>query len=324
MKNKICLVRPGKYPEGLIIPLGLIYIAGHLRKHLPKVELSVIDAPLEDLEAHTVAERIKEAQPFLVGLTGLSFHTPYVQETARAIRKVCPETVIVVGGAGVTSDPKDVLDEPSIDFGVLGEGEETFFHLVKTILEEENPKKIDGLAYRDNEGKVIKNSTRDYIENPSDIPIPAYDLLDIERYFKSPKRTSQSPVYISKRLLPILTSRGCPFKCIFCHDTLGKTFRSRTPEDIIEEISFLKKTYAFEELEIIDDIFNFDINHAKAVTQGIIDLDLKLKIAFPNGIKYEMIDSELLQLFKKAGVYRLAFGIESGDVGGEKIVRKKK
>ena len=107
---------------------------------------------------------------------------------------------------------------------------------VKTILEGKNPKKIDGIAYRDNEGEVIKNSARDYIENPSDIPIPAYDLLDIERYFKSPKRTSQSPVYISKRLLPILTSRGCPFKCIFCHDTLGKTFRSRTPEDIIEEI----------------------------------------------------------------------------------------
>ena len=104
-----------------------------------------------------------------------------------------------------------------------------------------------------------------------DIPFPAYDLIEVEKYFQSRKRTSQSPVYISKKLLPILTSRGCPFKCVFCHDTLGKDFRHRSPDNIVNEIVWLKEKYDLEELEIVDDIFNFNIQHAKDVFRKLID-----------------------------------------------------
>ena len=299
MIKKIALVRPGHYPEGLIIPLSLLYLASYLRKHTDDIEFKVIDAPLDDLSNSKVAELVHQFAPDLVALTGLSFHTPYVKEAAREIRKILPQTPIVVGGAGVSSDPGDVLKETSISYGVIREGEETFLKLVEALNANEDPLLVSGLAYKNKEGKLITNPEQPLIQEMDDIPFPAYDLIDVEKYFQSKKRTSQSPVFISKRLLPILTSRGCPFKCVFCHDTLGKDFRHRSPDNIVNEIVWLKEKYNFEELEIVDDIFNFDLKHAKEVFRKLIANDLGLKIAFPNGIKYEMIDTELLQLFKK-------------------------
>ncbi len=321
--KKIALVRPGEYPEGLILPLGLLYIASYLRKKIPGIEILVIDAPLDDLSSQEVAAKIKEFEPDLIGLTGLSFHIPYIKDAAKAIKRVCPGVPIVVGGAGMTSDPHDLIREADIDFGVLSEGEETFYHLVKALQEDADPESVAGIVYSKPDGSMARTLPRDLMNDLDTIPFPAYDLVPVERYFSSPKRTSQSPVYISKLLMPILTSRGCPLKCVFCHDTLGKDFRSRSPENIVEEIIWLKNKYKFEELEIVDDIFNFYIKHAKIVFRKLVQADLGLKIAFPNGIKYEMVDDELLDLFNKAGVYRIAFGIESGSEEGQKLVRKR-
>jgi anaerobic magnesium-protoporphyrin IX monomethyl ester cyclase len=321
--RRIALIRPGQYPEGLIIPLALVYLASYLREKIPDIEFIVIDAPLEDLNDYEVAKRAKDFNPDLVCLTGLTFHTPYVKSTAREIKKLIPEILIVAGGAGVSSDPVDVMAEDAIDFGVIGEGEDAFYSLIKVIENGDNHDQLKSVAYRNGEGEIIWNKDHPLIKKPDTIPFPAYDLLKVEKYFTSPKRTAQSPVYISKRILPILTSRGCPLKCVFCHDTLGKTFRHRSPDNIVKEIIWLQKTYDFKELEIIDDIFNFDIGHAKLVFKKLIEANLGIKIAFPNGIKYEMVDEEFLDLFKRCGGYRIAFGIESADPEGQKIVRKK-
>ena len=94
---------------------------------------------------------------------------------------------------------------------------------------------------------------------------------------------------------------------------MGKRFRPRNVKDVVEEIRFLKEHFSLDELEIIDDIFNFNTDRAKKIMEEIIAEDLNLKISFPSGIKYEMLDDEMLQLFRKAGVYRLAFGIESAN-----------
>lgn len=322
MIRKIVLVRPGDYPEGLIAPLGIMYIASYLRSKLPDIEVLLIDAPLEDLTAVQVAERVKAFGPDLVGLSGLTYHVLQMKAAAQEIHRLCPEALIVAGGPGVSSDPADFFKEPSIKYGIMGEGEETFYQLVKCLREGKNPETLDGLAYLAPDGKTICNPSRGQLE-PDSIPYPAFDLIPVFDYFSSKKRTSQSPVYISKRILPILTSRGCPMKCVFCHDTLGKVFRCRSVDNVMQEILMLKSKYGIEELEIIDDIFNFDIKRAKEIFRKLINAALNLKISFPNGIKYEMIDDELMGLFKKAGVYRVAFGIESASAEGQKLVRKR-
>ena len=322
MLKKITLIRPGSYPEGLIIPLGLLYLGGYLNSKMPDIEVSIIDAALEDLNSAEIVEKIKAFKPELVGLTGLTVHTYAIKETARHIRKSFSDTIIIVGGPAVSSNYAEILKESSIDFGVIGEGEETFYQIVKSLREGMELSLIDGLVYRDKEDNFIVNNERKLIDNLDNIPRPAYHLISVEDYFNGPKRNSQSPVYISKRNLPILTSRGCPFKCIYCHRTLGKKFRSRSSESVINEIVWLKHTYNIDELEIIDDIFNFDKPRAEDIFRKLADANLNLKISFPNGLKYEMIDDELLDLFKRAGVYRVAFGIESGNAKIQKVIRK--
>lgn len=320
--NKIVLIRPGKYPEGLIVPLGLLYLAGYLNSKKPDIKLSIIDAALEDLGPKEIVDRVRLLKPDLVGLTGLTTHTRDIKETAKHIRMSLPEAVIIAGGPVTTSNYRELLKEGSIDFGVIGEGEETFYQLVKSLQEGLEPSLLDGLVYHDREGNITANNERKLIEDIDDIPRPAYHLISLDSYFKGPKRNSQSSVYISKSNLPVITSRGCPFKCIFCHKTLGKVFRARSADNVVDEIIWLKRTYNIEELEIIDDIFNYDKARAKDIFKKLIDAGLNLKISFPSGIKYEMIDDELLDLFKKAGVYRLALGIESGNQRVQKTIGK--
>jgi len=321
IKN-IVLIRPGTYSEGLIVPLGLLYIAGYLNSKIPEVKVSIIDAALKGLNPSEISEKIKVFNPDLVGLTGLTVHADEIKKAAKYIRKSFPNTMIISGGPAMSADYAELLKETSIDFGVIGEGEETFYRIVKSLRNGEEVTSLDGVVYRDEEGNVVLNKEREFIDNPDEIPQPAYHLISPEDYFHSSKRNSQSPVYISKRNLPILTSRGCPFQCIYCHKTLGKKFRPRSSQNVVNEIIRLKRVYGIDELEIIDDIFNFDKARAKDIFKKLISADLNLKISFPNGLKYEMIDDELLDLFKKAGVYRLAFGIESGNLAIQKVIGK--
>lgn len=320
--KRIVLVRPGVYGEGLIVPLGLLYLAGYLNSKITDLDITIIDAALQDLSPQAIAEKIKKINPGVVGLTGMTLHSDAMKETARCIRKVLPGGVIVAGGAAATSNYAWLLAEHSIDFAVLGEGEEAFYQIVKALRQKEAITAIGSVAYRDAAGKVIVNPVQEPIENLDLIPMPAYPLISVSDYFNSKKRNSQSPVYISKKNLPILTSRGCPFGCIYCHNVFGKKFRSRSAENVVREIIWLTRTYKIEELEIVDDIFNYDILRAKEIMRGIINAGLGLKISFPNGIKYEMLDDEMLFLFKQAGVYRIAFGIESANKRMQKILRK--
>jgi radical SAM superfamily enzyme YgiQ (UPF0313 family) len=311
--NKIVLIRPGKYPEGLIVPLGLLYLAAYIKQKRPNIEIIIIDAALKDYGPEEIAGKVKSINPEIVGLTGLHLRTKDIMDTAAHIRKALPSTIIIAGGAAVSSNYEQLLLEKSINFGVIGEGEKTFYEIIKAVEAEEEISKLEGLAYKNNAGAIIRTQEREVLGNLDEIPFPAYDLISVEEYFTGPKRNTQSSVYISKRNLPIMTSRGCPYHCIFCHKIMGKMFRPRSVENVIKEIIFLKRTYDIKELEFIDDIFNFDLNRAKLIFKRIIEEKLDLNISFPSGVKYEMIDDELLDLFKKAGVYRLAFGIESAN-----------
>ncbi len=319
---RITLIRPGRSPEGLIVPLGILYIAAYLEEKRGDVAITVIDAPLEDLSAEAVAERTAASRPDLVGLSGLTADVADMRAAALAIRRRLPRTTIIAGGPAVTSSYESLLATDAIDLGVLGEGEETSLAIVAALDEGRGLAGIAGTIRRGPDGGWDRAPERPLIGDVSSLPLPAYRHIDLERYFTSPKRTSQSPVYLSKRNLPIMTSRGCPFHCIYCHKTFGKRFRPRDADQVVAEIAWLRRSFGIEELEIIDDIFNFDLDRAKAILRGVVAAGLGLKIAFPNGIKYQMVDDEFLGLCRQAGVYRLAFGIESGNRRVQRIIRK--
>ena len=290
---------------------------------MPEIEFKIIDAALEDCTPEEAAKSSADFSPDLIGITGLTVHTGDVMRTAHECKKICPNANIITGGPGSTSNYDEILNEKAIDLCVIGEGEDALLELVRTIDNGGDIKALKGVAFRDPSGKVVKNCDRALMEDLDVIPFPAYHLIDVKKYFSCKKRTAQSPVSISKHIMPILSSRGCPYKCSFCHNTFGKQFRDRSAENVFAEISWLKQTYGIKELEVIDDIFNFNRKRAKEIFNKIIAADLGLMIAFPNGLKYEMLDHELMDLFKKGGVYRIAFGIESGNYNVQKYKIRK-
>lgn len=122
--------------------------------------------------------------------------------------------------------------------------------------------------------------------------------------------------------MPILTSRGCPFTCTYCHDIFGKSIRYQSPGAVLEEMRFLKETYGVREFQILDDSFNIDMKRAKHIFSQIAQQRWDVKISFPNGLRADYIDAEMVQKMKEAGVYRLALGIESGSLKIQKQISK--
>ncbi len=124
------------------------------------------------------------------------------------------------------------------------------------------------------------------------------------------------------RCAPIFTSRGCPFGCIYCHNVFGKKFRARSAENVLDELSMLKREYNIGEIEIIDDCFNIDLSRAKEIARGIIDRKLDIAISFPNGIRADHMDKELVDLLKEAGTYRVYYAVETASPRLQKLIRK--
>jgi anaerobic magnesium-protoporphyrin IX monomethyl ester cyclase len=177
---------------------------------------------------------------------------------------------------------------------------------------------LKGLWFR-RHGEVVRNPERDSYVEVDAVPMPAYHLLEIERYFDID--FVRFPT-IDRRAIQIFTSRGCPYRCIYCHDLFGKKFRGRKPELVWEEIRWLHDTYGIREFMVEDDIFNMDIERAKQICDLVIASGLKLGFQFGNGVRLERFDEELMKKLAQAGTHHMAIAIESASDRIQKLIRK--
>jgi radical SAM superfamily enzyme YgiQ (UPF0313 family) len=170
----------------------------------------------------------------------------------------------------------------------------------------------------------MMEKSMDFIDDLDDIPFPAWDLIDLDRYFE--KRflhtRTMNPHQKRDRAVPMVSSRGCPYRCTYCHNIFGKKVRKRSIQNVIDELLLLKNQYNIEEIEFIDDIFNVDIRRAKDLFRAIIDNKLNMYFSYPNGLRSDSFDEELLDLMKEGGAYRLVFAVESGSPRIQKLMKK--
>jgi radical SAM superfamily enzyme YgiQ (UPF0313 family) len=293
-------------------PLGLLYIAAALKKNGHNV--SVIDYSLEKLDHKNLAARIEQEK---TGLVGISTVTPKIydaMELAEFIKKEFPEMIIAAGGPHATLLPEAVLkDCPSIDFIVQGEGEFALNALVERLENNLTADGLDGIAFR--KGKeIINNPLKEYIADLNSIPMPDRELIDINRYSGFLK-TSVSPA------TTIMTSRGCPYRCIYCSKPVtGEKVRATTPENVIKEIKFLMSQYGIKEIIFYDDSFTINRKRAIKICDLIIKNDIKVK--WQCETRVNLVDEELLIKMRKAGCYVIAYGIESGSDRVLKVLKK--
>ncbi len=321
---KILLIRPHSEVPAAAPPIGLLYLAAYLRQHSPQYDVHICDARLKEYDFNTLEGIIRDHHPDLVGITSFSLEFRETHEIARRSKRVLPGVPVVVGGPYATSDYHRLLGDTNVDIAMIGEAEKSFHQLLTRMENGEDWTQVRELAYRRN-GAIAKSEMREFVDDLDSLPYPAWDMLDLEEYFNrkgTRKRTSFNQHQMRRRVLSIVTSRGCPYRCSYCHNLFGKMLRKRSVENVIGELRIMKDRYDVEEVEIIDDIFNLDLERAKQIFRRVIEEKFDFKFSFPNGLRSDRFDEELLDLFKAGGVYRLVFAIESGTPRIQKLIRK--
>lgn len=201
----------------------------------------------------------------------------------------------------------------AVDAVVIGEGENTLTEVVESLGKRNIFEGLKGVAYK-YQDQIIHNQPRPLIENLDDIPFPAYHLLPRLKRYKS--RSRAEPVGY------IFTSRGCPSQCTFCSRNFGTFWRPHSANRVVDEISYLVKEHRVRQIDILDDNFTLDINRAAEILDLLAHRRMGIAINLQSGVRVDSVNKELLLKMKKAGVFKIAFGIESGDQNILKKIKK--
>lgn len=309
----------------LFLPIGLGYLASMLEKS--GHEVKILDARLEGykqinkfndkleyigLTYEQIAKRVKKENPQMVGIGGWSVQKFSVFKTAEAIKKLNPKVKIVLGGILASADPKSCLSDPNVDFVIRGEGEYTIVELANE-LEKKKPnfKKIKGLGYKTNKN-LFFNEMRKPIQNLDELPFPAYHLFNMNKYFE----TTQTPTDKRfKKIMNIVSSRGCPYNCCFCsvHTLTGIGWRFRSPENVVDEIEFLFKKYGVDTIQFWDDNISVSKDRLIKILDLIKERKIDVQLDFPI-FRADTLDDELFKKLKESNVgKRIYVAAESGD-----------
>jgi len=292
-------------------------------------EVFIFDA---DIEEQPLSEFVQAYKPNLVGITA---NTPQVKQAWRhaAEIKKAFDVPVVIGGPhpSVVSEDLDYesLDCGNIDIVVRGEGEETWIEISEKVedflkhhptfstAELMDPAKgvwdgVLGITYKTSDGEYHRNADRPAINDLDSLPWPAYHLFKMEGYTNLQPATDAVD---GSKSFSILTSRGCPYRCTFCSQSIMPVkWRSRTPENVIAEWEHLVRDLGAQEIGVLDDSANIRKKRLYRIAELLIEKELNhVPWIFVNGIRANLVDYELMRLLKEAGLKRTAFGVETGN-----------
>ncbi|MEM4501410.1 MAG: radical SAM protein, partial [Thermofilaceae archaeon] len=280
-------------------PLGLAYLAAVAEEQGWKVR--IIDGLTEGLSMQDIAGIIRSLQPEIAGITATTPAIYDAYEIARIVKEHSPNSLVLLGGPHATFMAHEVLEEcPYIDVVVRGEAEETLKEILERIERGGDLSEVTGITYRAGD-RIKENPPRGLIDDLDSLPIPAYNLLPMEKY-----------VVDRVRYAAIVTSRGCPYGCIFCSSSLqfGKRWRAHSPERVLEELMILRYDYGAREIEFLDDTFTLKMSRAEEISRMIVSEGLD--ISWSASSRVNTFSRSLGEAMRRAGAHTIYFGIESG------------
>ena len=300
-------------------PLGIMMIAAQARKS-GYGDVRILDMKVEDWTPERCLEELVALAPDVVGLSAMTYEAGCMHALAKLVRARLPKTVIVCGGPHPSVAAEDVMQDAAVDLVVRGEGEFIFADVLAGVADGRTDwKGCEGVSWRDAEGKVVHEPDRAPPQSLDEMPFPAWDLVDHPKYHKVPRG---GVIYAHKEFATMFSSRACPWRCTYCHNSYGKTFRERSAENVLSEMELLVTQYGVKEFVFMDDIFNFKAERAKKIARGIIERGYKLALTFPNGFRGDILDEELVVLLKQAGMYRCMVAVESASPRIQKVMKK--
>ena len=325
------------------LPLGILSMASYLRSKDWQGEIEIYDARLSgsinkllngnvifgDVN-NVVEEKIKDSNPDIVAISNMfSWQITNAFEMAKIAKKVCPKSIVIIGGPHASSFPEKTLKEDCIDYVVMGEGEERIYELL-TTLERGEEVSIQGVLGKIEDKKLLRNNKKapiEFITNLDELPLPAYDMVDVDRYLELQRNGfSPRPFERGQRAFTMITSRGCPHKCVFCsiQATMGYKWRYHSPENIQKHIDLITSEYGCDQIYFEDDNFTHDPERYDEIIEMLMKRKEKIKWGTPNGIRGDTWTFERVKKTKESRCQYLTVAIESAvqDVL-DKVVKKK-
>ncbi len=297
-----------------LMAMGPAYIAAMLLRKGHTIQ--VVDADAFEYTRDELISIFGKLQYDVVAMGGIATAYKFVKMTADDIKRVRPDVKIISGGNMVTPSPELIMRNSGVDIGVIGEGEVTMVELLDALENDKPLHNINGIIFRDGDTLVTTN-TREFISDLDSLPFPAWD------YFYAKGIYSRVPfppnnIFKASRTMNITTGRGCPYQCTFCsYDT---KVRLRSVDNIMQELEELKRRYKIGSFIVNDDLFLVSRKRAIEFCNRLIKS--KLKLQWKATGRVNLVDKEILTLFKKSGCTMVAYGIESGSPRMLKRIKK--
>lgn len=282
-------------------PLGIAYIASVLKEHGQNVK--ILDMVAANTQYEELKHYVMKERPDVVGMAASSPTLDYVNQCASIIRNVAPEVKIVIGGPHPTLLPEETLKQiPTADFVLRGESDYTFLQLVQRLenRNESEIRAIKGIGMR-----RINFISREIplVEDLDSLPFPAFELLDMNAYYET-----HNP---ERKFFPMMTSRGCPYNCIFCNTPMlhGRKFRARSAVNVTEEMRILVKEHGVQHILFYDDTFTMDMQRAEEICDQIAENGLR--VSWRIRTRVDRVNQDLLHKLRKSGCSVVSYGVET-------------
>ncbi|MCF8053889.1 MAG: B12-binding domain-containing radical SAM protein [Deltaproteobacteria bacterium] len=305
---RVALCAP-RYPlsEAPSPPLGLSYVAAVFREQ--GAEVKIFDYIVAKYSKEKLEGQLRKFSPDVLGVGSVTMNIHHALEILADAKDINPEITTFMGGPHVSFCAEEILQQNSfVDLIIIGESEGTIRELLPLLKAPSRWSNVCGIAFRDHGGIVI-TPTRRLLENIDNIPLPARDLLPLSRY-----KALGFPI-------SMLTSRGCPYKCIFCQGRrlVGAEPRLRAPRLVVDEIESIL-ALGFDRINIADDLFMINAQRAQSICEEIIRRGLNF--TWSAFVRANTVDGETMRLMKKAGCSAVSFGVESGNPKILKEIKK--
>ena len=286
-------------------PLGLGYIVAYLKSHGISAEL--VDCTF--MKQEKALKRIRDTNPTIVGIQAMFSMKEKTMEFADLLRKDCE--LLVVGGPLATSNPEEFIG--SFDVVAIGEGEQTMLDLAQAVENHSDFDDIEGIMFKD-KGRIVATPARDFAGDLDKIPFPSRELFDNQAYKNYYSRN------FGYTTTAVITSRGCPFQCDFCSRPIfGNTFRSRTASNIVQEVEAVQKL-GYQRVWFADDCFTLNRGRLMEICEELNRRNVM--IGWECLSRVDTVDLSVAEKMKNARCVRVFFGIESGNNGILKIMKK--
>jgi anaerobic magnesium-protoporphyrin IX monomethyl ester cyclase len=287
-------------------PLGLAFIAAALEQ--AGIEVKLLDFVVYPYSKEILETEMQAFTPDFVGVTSVTMSFDSAISVISDAKRINPDVTTVMGGPHVSFHVDHTLETfPELDFIIRGEGEQTIVDLANAVFQKTDFAAIDGIAYRN--GIDIVSTTNRKPADVNRLPLPARNHIPLGRY-----RALGMPVSMT-------SSRGCPFKCIFCvgRKMVGAKVRYRDPKSVVDELSNLH-TLGFHQINLADDLFTANKSHCHAVCDEIIKRNLSIE--WTSFARVDTVTQDVLVKMNAAGCHTVSFGVESGNSDMLKRIKK--